>query len=65
MTKSARREIDRAVAVAASNPSLAAAIVSMHHRMAATAKDSRELAALAESLALPVQFVNGCMVPRY
>ena len=64
MTKATRKEIDRAIVIAATEPALAASIVAMHHRMAATNKDARELVALAASLALPVTFVNGCMVPR-
>jgi hypothetical protein len=64
MTKRDRIELDRITAAAAAEPYWAAATLAAMHRMAATNKDAKAFEALAVTLSLPVQYVNGCMVTR-
>jgi hypothetical protein len=64
MTKRDRIELDRITAAATTEPYWAAATLAALHRMAATDKDARTFEALAASLNLPVQYVNGCMIAK-
>ena len=64
MTKLVRHQLTVVETVATTDKGWAARLLAPLHRSAATAKDAREIEALAYRLALPVEKVNGCLVAQ-